>query len=836
MMPNNNKTIIRTLAVKKIKQSKSRFWILLLAIIMTTSLISATLTVGSSLVESIEYTTMRQVGTKAHGGFKNLTPDEYHTLKNNPAFKQTGLMQTIGFVENPLFKTRSQQVFYMDETGMDFTFILPLLKGDVPKHADEVLVSTLTLDMLGLPHEVGCVIQGSLDMDGTKKNFTWTVSGIYKGDHLAMADLWVISEMLASQLLEGQTIAYNSSDQHYSGMIQMGVMVDRPSHTFMTLSQIGESVGLDNIEQRVAVNWGYSSSQINPQEIISFIILLSLLIFSGYLVIYSIFAIGIVHDIHFYGMLKTIGCTSKQIKRLVIYQGLYLSIAGIPIGLLVGYLVGRLTLTYMTAALKMSDVTFSIKPFIFIFAAILTLFTLYVSSSKPARQASKISPIEAIRTNEVATYKVKKNHPKNHTFSLFYMAKKNIGRYKKKALLVVLSLTISLTLLQTVTTALSAVDMDQMIDHMIAGDYTLGSGSLFDYSYNYRKNAVDKDILNTLSSSEGVTLNQVYGMTKTIVPSRNLLDAVNIEANTNDYDEIQLLERKQEVDLYGIDQGLYKYLEPLIVKGKFDSQKFNSGEGIIISKQILHFTDDGITYLEDIYKIGDTIDIPDESGIKHRYEIIAFVDEVPYYLYDGNSRNFGMNVYMSATAFEVQNENMPVMLASLTVSDPQKKRIATLLEDLSLTNPDFAYKSRSDYINELSSFDTMVKVIGYSLSCLLGLMAILNFVNTFISNIIARRKELAMLQSVGMTSKQVLTMLLIESCFQSILAVLLAFCIGGVLSKVIANNLMYTSGQFDFTPLWIVSPLVVIVLLLVPIIIYNNIMKETLVERLRRAD
>ena len=91
----------------------------------------------------------------------------------------------------------------------------------------------------------------------------------------------------------------------------------------------------------IGVNWGYSGSQladnIDPMVVVTLIGLLLLILFTGYLIIYNIFQITVTNDIKFYGLLKTIGTTGKQLKRIIYFQAFLLSMIGIPLGLLSGY-------------------------------------------------------------------------------------------------------------------------------------------------------------------------------------------------------------------------------------------------------------------------------------------------------------------------------------------------------------------------------------------------------------------------------------------------------------------------------------------------------------------
>lgn len=831
MFKNNNRKIIKRMAKNKMKSNKGRYGLLLVAIIMTTVLLTGTLTVGASFMESNEYTKMRQVGSTAHGGYKYLTPKMYKQIASHPDIKQKSYMQTIGIAKSKAFKTRSQQIFYMDEQAIKFSFILPLIDGEIPKADDEILVNTLTLDMLGLPHKVGIKMKVDIDMDGEVKPVNVTVAGIYEGDHVAMADLWIVSKPLADKLLKGLDIAYDAKNMKYTGLIQMGVMLDNPKHTYEKLFHIAKEQGITGINDQISVNWAYTeNSDIQKTDMITYAMLLLLLMFSGYLVIYNIFYIGIIQDVQFYGMLKTIGCTKKQIKRIVMWQGMYLAGRGIPIGLIIGYGVGKVMSIYTITSLGIKEAMYAVHPLIFIFGSILTVLTVYISAKKPAKMATKISPIEATKIAEI---KSSKKHKKKRAFHIVRMAKDNVMRYKKKAIIVILSMTISLVLLQTVTTSTNAVDMDKMVNHMIAGDYTIGSMKFFDYDYNYHYDAVNEEIVKTLENIDGVSLYKVYGINKSIIPSEELVKRAQINEATTMLSEINLIKGKQEIDIYGIDEGNYNYVKEFIIEGEIDKEKFTTGKGIVISKTIPHFSEEGVKNYEDIYEIGDVIEITDEAGKMYSYEVLAFVGDMPYYLYDGNYTSFGMNVYMHETACKRHNEKMPIMLMSAKVEKERKKEVADRLQQIVKTFPEIGYKSRNDYIEDLSQFDNLMKVLGYGLSGFLGLIAILNFVNTFVSSILARRQELAMLQSIGMTSKQLLTMLIIESGFLSAVSIVASFFIGGLISRELAKNVMFSTGQISFAPLYVVSPILIFFLSFVPIITYNRMRKESLVERLR---
>lgn len=149
------------------------------------------------------------------------------------------------------------------------------------------------------------------------------------------------------------------------------------------------------------------------------------------------------------------------------------------------------------------------------------------------------------------------------------------------------------------------------------------------------------------------------------------------------------------------------------------------------------------------------------------------------------------------------------------------------------------YSSRASYMAEFQQLQTTYLLVGGVLSGILGLVGILNFTNTSITSIFTRRQELAMLQSVGMTTKQLRRMLLCEGLCYLGLTALITLTLGNVLSGLlvrgIAGQMWMFSYQFSMLPMLIVLPLLLIPALLIPLLAYRSLRKKSVVERLREV-
>ena len=185
------------------------------------------------------------------------------------------------------------------------------------------------------------------------------------------------------------------------------------------------------------VNWAYMSSSFDPQTAVGILILLAIIILSGYLIIYNFFYINVYGDIRFYGLLKTIGTTGRQLRRMVRRQAWLLSLTGIPLGLVLGWLAGRLLLPQIIKNLNLYDTVnydASANPWIFAGAALFSLLTVYISCIRPCRIAARVSPVEAVRYTEgqekSSVKHLKKQPAKKVTMRTFAVA--NMKRNRKR--------------------------------------------------------------------------------------------------------------------------------------------------------------------------------------------------------------------------------------------------------------------------------------------------------------------------------------------------------------------------------------------------------------------
>ena len=839
MYENNNKAIVNKLANRSIKASSMRNTFAILAIILTTVLFTTVFTIGISMIKSIEYSTMRQVGGLAHGGFKNLTTEEFEIIKEHKDIKEYGIVIQVSIAENSELAKRQVEIRYVDEKEAGYNFILPLTRGDMPKKENEIVLDTITLDMLGLEHEPGQDIILDYSIDGKSYSKSFILCGYYEGDIVSMASSACVSEEFIDKNLSDIDQKLSKESGSYTGLINLDVMLNNKFNIKKTLLKILYDSGIEPDKISLGVNWAYMGNGLSmePSNIIPLVGLLLLIMLSGYLIIYNLFYISVIKDIRFYGLLKTIGTTSKQLRNLIIKQGMALSIIGIPIGLLLGYMVGIVLLPYVLQILTFSHIATSINPIIFIGSALFSITTVLISCHKPAKIAAKTSPIEAVRYTGISNTGIKKIKRSRNGIKLYRMAFSNIFRNKKKAMVVIVSLSLGMILLNGVYTIVSGFDMDKYLSKEVGTDFTIGDASFYRWRFSSNEpNAVTEELCNEIEGLPGVEgVSKLYN-NQIIIPTsekieklaREKLDVVN--NMYRDGLERILQNKMMWVDIYGMDTSLYTLLNQHIVKGEFHSELFQTGNYAVIERNY---------WMGDMYDIGDKISLPFEDEVRE-YKVMAIVEYLPLYIYSGSTFIDGVKMYIPSEEYGRHIDNLSVMTAMFNVEDEHISYVERYIQGKIKQIPTLDYRSKSTYEKEYNDMVNTFTIVGYTLSFIIGLIGILNFTNIIITSIISRRQEFATIQSIGMTNKQLRQMLIFEGLYYTLITLIVVLTIGipiiyfGVNSTV--GGMLFFSYHFTILPVILSMPILIGISGLIPALSFTSIKNTSVVERLREIE
>lgn len=452
-----NKKIIRKIADRTLQAKKSRNLIGILAIVLTSVLFTAVFTIGGSLVKKQQEETMRQVGGSAHAGYKYLTKDEYEIVKKDKKLKAVSSRIVVGDAVNEEFLKLPTEIGYYEDLEAKWSFCYPEV-GHMPQKEEELVTSDLVLKALGIPCKVGEKVPVKVDVNGTVYEKTFTLSGYFTGDTISMAQVMAVSKEFQEKVAPEQTESRMKGNKD-AGLSAGYHMVDFYFPFSFSLEKQVEALtkrcGFPETVS-VGVNWAYLGQDLEMGTILGILGMMLMVGFAGYLLIYNVFYINVYADIRYYGLLKTVGTTTKQLKRMIRRQAYMLSALGIPIGMILGAVVGMVLLPVIMNHLTFAASTTSTvqwNPWIFLGAGLFSLITVRISCQKPGTIASKVSPIEAVRFTEGqnrAFQKKRKKRRKTRTVSPAVMAAANIGRNKKKLCIVVASLSLSLILVNTV--------------------------------------------------------------------------------------------------------------------------------------------------------------------------------------------------------------------------------------------------------------------------------------------------------------------------------------------------------------------------------------------------
>ena len=838
----NNSKSISLLSKRSLKHSKTRNTVAVIAIILTSVLFTTLFTVGMSITESMQLTTMRQIGTKAHAGFKFITMEQYEKVKSDPNVKDISYNILIGFGENEALNKTYTEIRYTEEKAAKWSFSMPTV-GTLPKNRLDIATSTAVLDALGVPHELGASVPLEFIANGISYKENFTLCGFWRQDAVMIANEAFLSREYAQEVAPvWHKVPENFSERSfYSGSVHTAFWFSNAWNIDAQVKELKERCGFgDDVND--GVNWAYMSSEVDATTMFLIIGLLIIIMLSGYLIIYNVFYISVSNEIRFYGLLKTIGTTNRQLKKIVRRQALLLCILGIPIGLLLGYLLSIMLLPIVAGTLSIADdYIMSANPLIFAGSGIFSLITVCISCIKPCRFVCRISPVEAVRYTD-STIKKSKKQKKTTRVTLLSMAFGNVTRNKKKTISVILSLSLSLILLNGTVTLVKGFDMDKYIENSVVSDFYVTDATVTNLnSIEKNFNGVSADFQKQLANINGITaIGSVYMKEQRHKFSDEKKE--NAKQLLEQYKDIissipqadaeikRLLDEENLISshLYGVDDFVAEKMT--LTEGQLDLEKLKSGNYVIAST----LTTEGEGHY---YEIGDKVEIDFGNGNKKEYEVMA-LGNIPYALSPMHTHMFDVYFTMYSDEFIKQTDETGAMKTAFDVLPKYYKSTEEWLNNYCENiNPQMDFKSKSTYEDEFKNMQNMLLFVGGALSFILALIGILNFINAVITSIQTRKQELAVLQSIGMTGKQLKYMLSFEGICYILLTCVFVFSFGNLIIYAIiwalSSQIWFFVYHFIITPVLISIPILFIISIIVPVVCYKNMCRYSVVDRLR---
>ena len=830
-MKNNNGAVIRRLIGRSLKSNKKRNFFIITAIVLTTLLIGSVFSIGMSLLESVKMNQIRFAGTVAHAAVGHPTASQIEQLHALAYVKVVGMGNNVGFVKNtPEMGKISLTLHYFDKTEWE-ELRSPAyvdIEGNYPEKENEIMVSLAVLKRLGIdtPY-IGMEIPLTYYTDSENKDTliseSFRLSGWFTSygfvQSMNTADVILVSRELSQKY--GKTVEKDGSAT---------LMFDNETRVSEYCGALASDLGLSENQPVVAAETYDTNMGQSTTTMIALCAIVIFLIFTGYLLIYNVLYISVSRDVRFYGLLKTLGTTPKQIKRIVVGQILRLCLIGIPIGIILSLLLSLAFVPFFISELGAvsTEAVVSFSPLIYLGAVVFPLLTAILGASKPAKKAAGISPIEAQRYTGVEV-KTKNNRLSAHG-KPYKMAFRNIFRDKKRAGVVLLSLFLGVTTFLTVTTLVFSMNIVKYIESKFESDFVLESSAW--PTLKFDKAFIDK--LESLPGFETLCVTTWEKMKLDYSP-----DAFgDYIANYPLKEQIANLTEKDIYENFrgfvlGVDNAMLMKMKPSKLDTPIDIDAFERGEIALIAT-------DNPDLLKNVHELTISPSYRSENDHADNPKIkIPLGGFVPLES-KGISYSLAPTILISNALMREWFNEPFVSKINLDVSSDYEQNALIALKQIIGSDDEISLTSKMESMEELNSAKTVLFVLGGGVALVIALIGILNFVNVMSVGVMVRKRELATLESIGMSRKQIRRMLVSEGLGYAVITLLLVFTIGSIITfgvfALFQQQTTYAVFTYPLSPVLIASLVIIAICIITPEMAYRSIYKSTIVERLRESE
>ena len=860
------KNMLSVLAGRSFRASRMRNLIATLAIMLTTILFTTVTTIGAGATESITLTMQMLKGSRSDGDFHNMTAEQYEALKDADFIREYGLRMPVGFLTNTARHNIEFDV--LDSIQADLTFCMPV-HGSVPKAENEIVTSDAALRDLGVEPEVGAAVTIAFTAHGQEYQLDMIVSGWFEATSEQISMMWAGTAFRDAHPDIFEYTYDHDRDMagtYYSDFVATSTagLQENMDHWVWQMGGDPDAASSGNLSATINA---VTNPTLEPTTLVLGAVIIVLFVLCGYLLIYNVFDIAVMQEIRRYGLYRTVGMSKRQVKKLINLQALWLSGVGIPLGLLIGYFVGKATLPYMMRTLSSSyeNVAINVKPspIIFVGASVLAAFTVFLSTRKPIRGAANIPPIEAFRYAEAAAGgKTTKNSAAGTT--LFRLAWSNLGRNKRRSAFIVASLSLCVILLNCIGIAADSVDIEKQVSYSIRTDFVVVnalSKNILE-GFTRREHGLRQEVIAAVNAQPGV--NGASAIYKNTLDDSNVTYGFPIEfdytgtdeetgidyASTNDGIVFNLGDDGHALcNVYGMEETALARMD--IQEGEADAHslygKMASGEGVLLGVT----SDMGTSILNpafDLLEVGDMITVFKNGESMMELPVLAKAaltgDDMEIgYTVNGTFEvgRDGLFLYLPTCVYTEIYDDPVIYKYSFDVEEGQQDSMSEFLECyVTDIDPGLGYASAEEARQDAVTTQTMLRFVGGLIGIIFGAAGVLNLVNIIITSILARRHEFATMQSIGMTAKQLTRMMIWESVYYAIgvcivgllLSVILAFTV----VKILIGGIWYFTFHFTLVPAVIVCILLLIAAAILPVIALKVFNKGSIVEKLRVAE
>ncbi len=833
MLKTDNKKVINDLAKTTYKADKKRNILTIAAIFLTTFLLCTIISVGLSYWDTVSLRQQRVQGIDYDIELTEPRDHQVSVIREMDNVKYAGLSVKCAIVSKYQDKELNKlKLYWLDDTCWKKQTVpaLDYYKGKYPNKENEIMLSRSALSSMGIKNpKVGMELPL-----------------IYQ----TLAENSKNEDIIKTFVLSGWFLDYTSIDKGYvsekfyksTGVLQtditqgsLKVSLKNPLYSKNDIIEMQNQIKLSG-NQIIEADYDTISNFI--KTIIGLVILLALVFMSGYLFIYNTLYISVNRDIRYFGQLKTIGTTTVQIKKMIYKQILWNTVIGIPLGLTCSAVVGKIIIPQLLHVLNPTVATSevgTISLWVFVIATVFSFVVTMISSQKPAKIAMNCSPVEAMKY--VGAVPVKVKNKKRTGGDICSMVKMNLFRDKKQFIIIMCSLSLAISLFLIINVIIYVNNAKNILNHFYDYDLRLLNQTLLS---DNEEQVITLDLIEQIKSIDGVKDVRVLKSATAFVPYQENVygeyykELYNSRYSPGNYEkDIELYKKQPNHYLFtckvlGIDELEFERINNTL-KNPLDKEEFKNGDIAVVFK---NFTQGGNGI------IGKNVEFSIPAALnpdkKENIEIGAIIDNYPAYY----SAGYTPDLIVSDDFFNKIMGQPLIEMIKIDYDVPFSKSVETSIKKLIKSNKFISTESKLGDYSEMKNSESQITVLGGSLGIIIIFLAISNYLNMMSESIQNRSKEFAVLESVGMTRKQIKKMIVFESLGYSILSSVIALIIGLPASYVIFTNFNRYGIPFAFPVIKTLLLFIVIIITCVvtSLFVFSKLKSETVIGLLRKYE
>ena len=812
--------ILKNITYKNLRLNKRRNIVTIIGIILSVALITALSSLVVSFKESI-INLEKNINGDFHYSFDDVNEKDLTIFENNRSIENFYKVGALGYAKIDTENEYKPYAYIITIDNKDFKSVgIDLTEGELPKNSNEIIIprhlrnngkvdlkvgDTITLEVGSRMSEDYTLGQNN-PYDETNnetientRSITYKVVGIFERPSTALEPFsspgYTFITTNASEVTSYKIYArYTKEGLKNQYKVTAGILgVDAnilkksitldPDYVEISEKELEKSkYNFDTNKYLIMLETNaYSDNSMKALLAISAIVVVIIIVTSVYCIKNS-FNISITEKTKEYGILKSVGATSKQIKKSVYYEAFLLGCVGIPLGILSGVLASFILIHVVNYFIKdlfvgNGSLVFKISYISILISILLSIVTIFMSSRKGAKIASKTSPMVLIRGNNDILVNSKKLRTPKFIDKLFgiggVVSYKNIKRNKKKyrttIVSIVMSVSVYIALSYFINTAFDVVKMEK-------GEYTY---NLVYTSYTTDYNTNFNNVLN-FSKHDTVKKYSIIRMSTFTGKFKESKDFKKYSSSSMESEEFTPSLNSVTV----ISVGKKEYLRYISKLGlNYNNVK---DKGILIDNDMGYDTEKklNVSYNMTDNKKGDVINFTSMKGDKTFDMELSSVT---------NIRPFGYENIYGSLVIVVSDEYMDTLdkieAVSLYVESTDSDKLQSDIDKM-CKDTEGCYVNNIDAdVKQMKSLYTVIAIFLYGFISVISLIGITNIFNTITTNMALRKREFATLKSIGMTSKEFNRMIFLESFFYIFKSLLIGIPIGVLLSYFIFKGL-----------------------------------------------